>query len=262
MYSDRESAARKRDRPRGDERFLDRRDAHNQRRRAYERKSRIFKRNRARAVPAAEQRVVQILLELNNVFPPSPWPLKGRPAEEPRRQRATPLGTRPAAAGVHGQSQRDGNVQPSRSSSASNFVTIGARMPGGLCGRAAVEDAPLRISDRSVAPPGCNEPTIKGLPVSLWRNGHREWVTGLLERMKAVFCSAMQDSDRIRSRMLLRFFVHLASVQVLDAVCVRALLNQIVDSAMAIARTTDDASERSWQPYTDFIVYSTLIALP
>ena len=112
MYSDRESAARERDRPRGDERFLDRGDAHNQRRRAYERKSRIFKRNRARAVPTAEQRVVQILLELNNVLPSSPRRLEGIPAEEPRRQRATPFGSRPAAAGVHGQSQRDGNALP------------------------------------------------------------------------------------------------------------------------------------------------------
>ena len=62
--------------------------------------------------------------------------------------------------------------------------------------------------------------------------------------------------------MLLRFFVHLAGVQVIEAVCVRALLNQMVDSAMTIARTADDASGRSWQPYTDFVVYSALISLP
>ena len=43
-------------------------------------------------------------------------------------------------------------------------------MPGGLRGRAAIKDAPLRISDRSAAPPECNGQTegFLSLTVAQW----------------------------------------------------------------------------------------------
>ena len=66
MHSDRD-AGRRSEGMRDDERFLDRGDAQTQRRRAYERKSRIFKRNREQRQPTPEQTIVQTLLDLSEV---------------------------------------------------------------------------------------------------------------------------------------------------------------------------------------------------
>lgn len=69
MYSDKAPFPRH-DKTRREERLFDRGDAHGQRRRAYERKSRIFKRHRERMEKKPEKRILEILLGLEDVISP------------------------------------------------------------------------------------------------------------------------------------------------------------------------------------------------
>lgn len=73
---------------------------------------------------------------------------------------------------------------------------------------------------------------------------------------------ALLESHLMKARMLLRFFACLVAGRVVTAKSVRELMHTIVEAALHLAKSTNDASGRSWQPYTDFIVYTVLIALP
>lgn len=91
---------------------------------------------------------------------------------------------------------------------------------------------------------------------------HGNWVDRFLKNAVTCFVSALNESEWIRSRMILRYFVALVSSGALLAATVLSLLHKILDSAIDISQISKDPSGRSWQPYTDFLTYMVLIALP
>eukprot|EP00798_Chlamydomonas_sp_ICE-L_P025486 gene25486-11144_t len=73
---------------------------------------------------------------------------------------------------------------------------------------------------------------------------------------------ALLTGQRDRARLLLRFFAALADVKVLHPSSVISLMDSLVEAASCCAADASDKSGHTWQPWTDFLVYIVVAALP
>ncbi|CAL8461756.1 g1287 [Coccomyxa elongata] len=99
--------------------------------------------------------------------------------------------------------------------------------------------------------------------VGLLNTDDQEFTASLIQLATEQFNQALAAGDKNRARLLLRFFAALVASNVLHASSVLAALLSIVEAATAIAAAGGSGdSGRVWQPYADYLVYATLMALP
>lgn len=72
----------------------------------------------------------------------------------------------------------------------------------------------------------------------------------------------MLSAQSGRIKLLLRFFVALSAARVAQASDVAALLARLVGRAIETAERSQAMDYRLWQPYTDHLVLTALLALP
>ena len=87
---------------------------------------------------------------------------------------------------------------------------------------------------------------------------------GVLQQVESQLTEALtKAADFAKVRLLLRFVAALAATRVVDGKFVVQLLRSFVDKAFEILnRSNPEDDGRSWQPYTDYLVYMSLVALP
>lgn len=88
-----------------------------------------------------------------------------------------------------------------------------------------------------------------------------DFVKGLIQQASSEFYTSLQTANRHRARLLLRLFAALVVSNVLLPSSVVECLDSLVTYANSYL-DSEDASGRSWQPWTDFMVSSVLLALP
>lgn len=90
------------------------------------------------------------------------------------------------------------------------------------------------------------------------------FVVGIIQEASAQLKDALlRAEDYCKGRLLLRFFASLVVTKVLSSASLISLLRSFVDKAFEIASKAEtDDDGRSWQPYTDYVVYMALVALP
>ncbi|EIE25257.1 ARM repeat-containing protein [Coccomyxa subellipsoidea C-169] len=99
--------------------------------------------------------------------------------------------------------------------------------------------------------------------VGLLNTDDQDFTTDLIQSANEQFNVVLAAGDKNRARLLLRFFAALVVANVLHASSVLAALLSVVDAASAIASAGGGGdSGRLWQPYTDYLVYAALMALP
>jgi len=84
----------------------------------------------------------------------------------------------------------------------------------------------------------------------------------LVEKAHADFQSSVQQGDRHRYRMLLRFLAALVLTNVILPSSLLALLSDMVATAKAAAEGNGGGDGRLWQPWADHLVYTVLACLP
>ncbi|MEW5299601.1 MAG: hypothetical protein WDW36_002600 [Sanguina aurantia] len=100
------------------------------------------------------------------------------------------------------------------------------------------------------------------LLVGLLNTEHQAFIGSLVGKAFTDFSTSLGHGERDRARLLLRFIASMAVVNVVACSSVVALLRSVVDGAIAVGVSAADPSGASWQPYTDFLVYSVLAAMP
>ncbi|KAL3143241.1 hypothetical protein ABBQ38_002092 [Trebouxia sp. C0009 RCD-2024] len=101
----------------------------------------------------------------------------------------------------------------------------------------------------------------------LWHADEESIVNMLLDKACEGLNQALATGDRYRARLLLRLLAGLTTANVVSMPSMFATLNHIVSTAVQVLQGTLDAGTkaeagRRLQPYTDFLVYSAVIALP
>ncbi|MEW5312745.1 MAG: hypothetical protein WDW38_004354 [Sanguina aurantia] len=100
------------------------------------------------------------------------------------------------------------------------------------------------------------------LLVGLLNTEHQAFIGSLVGKAFTDFSTSLGHGERDRARLLLRFIASMAVVNVVACSSAVALLRSVVDGAIAVGVSAADPSGASWQPYTDFLVYSVLATMP
>lgn len=105
---------------------------------------------------------------------------------------------------------------------------------------------------------------VYALLVGLLNVDEPELVAGLVQRAGLEINMCLQPGgDMRRARLLLRFAASLVATNVVHAASMLATLRTVVDAALGVADASPAGDDgRSWQPYTDQLVYMALVALP
>ncbi|DBA75017.1 TPA: Nuclear cap-binding protein subunit 1 [Trebouxia sp. C0004] len=99
--------------------------------------------------------------------------------------------------------------------------------------------------------------------VGLWHADEEIIVTALLNKACEGLNEALTTGDRYRARLLLRLLAALTTTNVVSMQSMFSMLNSMVTAAMQALEQGDKAeASRRLQPYTDYLVYSAVIALP
>eukprot|EP00803_Ostreobium_quekettii_P001012 evm.model.scf_516.7 EVM.evm.TU.scf_516.7 scf_516:63384-73886(+) len=100
--------------------------------------------------------------------------------------------------------------------------------------------------------------------IGLLNADESEFVQSLVEHANEQFSSALEACEWSKARMLLRLLVALTVSNVVAPSSIVELLGLLVDAALTCAKETGkgDPSGRSWQPWSDYLVYIVLMALP
>ncbi|KAA6419508.1 MAG: hypothetical protein FRX49_10606, partial [Trebouxia sp. A1-2] len=99
--------------------------------------------------------------------------------------------------------------------------------------------------------------------VGLWHADEEIIVTALLDKACEGLNEALTTGDRYRARLLLRLLAALTTTNVVSMQSMFSMLNSMVTAAMQTLEQGDKAeASRRLQPYTDYLVYSAVIALP
>ncbi len=108
---------------------------------------------------------------------------------------------------------------------------------------------------------------IYSLIIGLINVDEPAFVAEILEQATSELNEALQNPKLFRkARLLLRFLTSLVVTGVVQPSSVLAVLKTLVDVAVNTAETSpksgNDADGRTWQPYTDQLVYMALMAIP
>lgn len=98
--------------------------------------------------------------------------------------------------------------------------------------------------------------------VAVLHTDNPQWSGDIVDRLARSLSDALASCNPLATKLLLRFCAALVPVNVVRSTSVAALLLRCAQTALQLTATNADVSGRSWQPYSDHLVLSALLAVP